>query len=103
MGILSISSHLKLIAVRCNITYLLGRIQASCQGDITRILRAPGCISAPRLGPTSLIIVGPLGGGNGKDITHPNGGLLIRYIRNVWPHIKGLLVLLLRGLSKVCG
>jgi hypothetical protein len=101
IGILSISSHLRLISVRHSISSLLGRIETSSQGDITRILRTPRYISAPRLGPTSLIIVTPLGGANGKDITCPNSGLLIRYIRNVWPHVEGLLVLLLRGMSNV--
>ena len=54
------------------------------------------------LRPTGLIIVAPLGGGNGKDITCSNIRFLIRCIRNVWPHIEGLLVLLLKDFSKVC-
>ena len=101
IGILSVSSHLRLIGVIHSISSLLGRIETSCKRDITKVLRTPRCISAPRFSPTSLIIISPLGGSNGKDITYSNGGLLIRYVRNVWPHVKGLLVLMLRGLSNV--
>ena len=100
---LSISSHLRLTGVRHSISSLLGMIKTSFQGDITKVLGTARSISAPRLRPTSLIIFSPLGGSNGKDITCPNDRLLIGYVRNVWPHIKGLLVLLLRGISKVCG
>ena len=101
IGQLSVSSHLRLTGVRHGISSLLGRIEPSDKGDITKVLRTPRSISAPRLSPTRLIITAPLGGSNGKDITCSNIGLLTGYVRNEWPHIKGFLVLFLRGLSNV--
>ena len=103
VGKLSVSPHLGMIGIWNGISNLLGRIKPSGKGDITKVLRTPKSISALRLSLTRLIITTPLGGSNGKDITSSNIGLLVGYIRNEWPHIEGLLVLLLRDLSKVCG
>ena len=100
VGELSVSPHLGLIGIWHGISTLLGRIKPSDKGDITKTLRTSRSISDPRLSPTRLIITAPLGGRNWKDITCPNIGLLIWYIRNKWPHVKGLLVLLLRDLSR---
>ena len=104
IGKLSVSSHLGLMGVRRGISSLLGRIEPFEKGDITKVLRTPRSISAPRLRPIRLIITAPLGGCNGKDVPRSNIGLLVGHIRNEWPHIEGFFVLLLlRDLSRVCG
>ena len=77
-------------------------IETSCQGDVTRVLMTPRYIGAPMLRPTHLIVATPLGGSKMKDITHSYNGLLVRYVGNIFPHIEGLLVLLLGDLSNVC-
>ena len=102
IGILSISSHLKLIVVRHSIIPLLRRIKISGYRDVTRVLISPRCIGAPRLRPTSLIVASPLWGRKRKDITWSYKGLLVRYVGNVWSHIDGLFMLLLGDLSNVC-
>ena len=103
IGKLSVSSHLRLIGVRHGISSLLGRIEPFDKGDITIVLRTPRSISSPRLSPTRLIITASLRGSNWKDITRPNIGLFVGYIRSEWPPVKGLLVLLLKDLSRLCG
>lgn len=102
VGELSVSPHLGLIGIWHGISTLLGRIKPSDKGDITKTLRTSESISAPRLNPTKLIITTPLGGSNWRDIARPNIGLLVWHIRNKWPCVKGLLVLL-EDLSKLRG
>ena len=83
-----------LVGVRDSIPTFLGGVESSRERDIAKILRSPRGISAPRLVPTRLKVTAPLGGSIQRNIPSPNVRLLVWRVRNKWPQLRGLLVLL---------
>ena len=82
-----------LVGVRSGVPTLLGGIEASCERDITDILSSPRSINAPRLVPTGLWVTAPYWGSSQRNVSSTDDGLLIRRVRNKWPHLRGSLIL----------
>ena len=93
-GELVVSPRLGLVGVRCGKSALLGGVESSRERDIAKILRSPRGISAPRLVPTKLKVTTPLGGSIQRNIPSLDVRLLVWRVRNKWPQLRGLLVLL---------
>ena len=91
---LGISPCLGLVGVCCGKSVLLGGVEASCEREIAEILRSPRDISAPGLVPTRLKVTAPLGGSIQRDILSLDVRLLVWRVRNKWPQLRGLLVVL---------
>ena len=66
-----------LVGLRCVISALLGGVESSHERDITKVLGSPRGISAPRLVPTRLKVIAPLGGSIRRDIPNPDVRLLV--------------------------
>ena len=93
-GELGVFPHLGLVGVSCGKSALLGGVESSHERDISEILGYPRGISAPRLVLTRLKDTVPLGGSIQRNIPSPDLRMLVWRVRNEWPQLRGLLVLL---------